>query len=70
VANAGDIPELSPSMTATGAWLRSTSSPAEKPPVGPGGTRVFTVISVTAPWLGQGHTTPDRHLRGGQCSGV
>ena len=38
---------------------------------GLGGARVITVISVAvALWLAQGHTTPGRHLRGGQCGGV
>ena len=32
VADAGDMPELSPPMMVTGAWLRSTSSPAGRPP--------------------------------------
>jgi CBS-domain-containing membrane protein len=71
VVDAEDISEVRAPLMATGVWLRSASSPAGRPPVGLGGSRVITVISVAvALWLAQGHTTPGRHLTGGQCGGV
>ena len=72
VADAGDLPELSPPLMAAGVWLRSTSLPAEKSTLwGVGGSRVFPMISVVVSlWMARGHTIPGRHLGGGPCGGV
>jgi hypothetical protein len=73
VADAGDMPELSPPMMmVTGAWLRSTFVTSWKTTLcALCGSRLVTVISVVGPlWLAHRHGTPGRHLWGGQCGGV
>jgi hypothetical protein len=62
VADAGDLPELSPPlMAAGGIWLRSTSFPAEKSTLwGVGGRWVITVISVAELWVARHHTISGR----------
>lgn len=57
---------------ATGAWLRASSSSAEKTTLG-GWVAVgwVTVISVVVElWLAHCYTLPGRQLRGSQCAGV